>query len=105
MRTRNHVHAERIDQCVAGLAAMLLPFADGADRQPVTAGPVDLPDLVQKLSWLARESLEFGARAMTGADAVSAPEWWQLGEIYVALGEACQRMAATVAAQQTGGQP
>jgi hypothetical protein len=103
MRVEKRVPQEWVDQYVTGLAGVLLPFADKADPQPVTAGPVGLPDLVQKLSWLARESLGFGARAMTGADAVSPQEWWRLGEVYAALGAACQEMAATVAAQQMGG--
>lgn len=97
MRAENQVHQEQADQSVAGLASVLVPFAERVDRQPVTAGPAELPELVQKLSWLARESLGFGARAMTGADAVAAQEWWRLGDVYVALGRACQQMATLVA--------
>lgn len=84
---------------MADLTAILVPVAEGRERQPVTAGPPELPDLVQALWRLANETLGLGARAMTGAGAVTAEEWRQLGEIYHGRGRACARMASIVDAQ------
>ena len=91
--------AELADVLVAGLAEVLVPVAERRERQPVTAGPPELPDLVQALSRLAQETLGLGARAMTDAGAVTAEEWRQLGDLFVAHGQACARMAAIVDAR------
>ena len=98
-RATGRTQTEATEALVAGLAEVLVPLAEERERQPVTAGPPELPDLVQALSRLAQETLGFSARAMTGADAVSAQEWRQLGDIFAAHSKACARMAAIVEAR------
>jgi hypothetical protein len=89
------------DEAVAGLAALLLPLAESSDPMPVTAGPPELPDLVQDMLRLAGEMPEFAASAMRGTDGVSPEQWRLMGRLHLEIGWRCVALATELDRQTT----
>lgn len=82
------------DDVTAGMAAIMVPLADSLPSRPVTAGPLDLPDLVHEMLLLARQTPGFTALAMLGAEGVDADQWRAVGALHLEIGRRCLAAAS-----------